>query len=63
MEAELDLHGLVYEHANNRILENTWTGLRGHLRLYWPRTVAHTGPVCQSVKAMMITYILPWGMT
>ncbi len=35
IEAELDLHGLVYEHANNRILLNTWTGLRGHLQLYW----------------------------
>lgn len=35
IEAELDLHGLVYEHANNRILLNTWIGLRGHLQLYW----------------------------
>jgi DNA-binding GntR family transcriptional regulator len=35
IEAELDLHGLVYEHANNRILKNSWTGLRGHLQMYW----------------------------
>ena len=35
IEAELDLHGLVYEHAGNRILLNSWTGLRGHLQLYW----------------------------
>lgn len=35
IEAELDLHGLVYEYAGNRLLLNTWTGLRGHLQMYW----------------------------
>ena len=35
IEAELDLHGLAYEEAGNRILLNSWIGLRGHLQLYW----------------------------
>jgi len=35
IEAELDLHGLVYERAGNRILLTTWIGLRGRLQLYW----------------------------
>jgi len=35
IEAELDLHGLAYERAGNRILLTTWTGLRGRLQLYW----------------------------
>jgi DNA-binding GntR family transcriptional regulator len=35
IEAELDLHGLAYEHSGNRLLLNTWTGLRGHLQMYW----------------------------
>jgi len=35
VEAELDLHGLAYAHAGNRLLLNSWTGLRGHLQMYW----------------------------
>lgn len=35
IEAELDLHGLVYEQAGNRILLNSWTSLRGLLQMYW----------------------------
>jgi DNA-binding GntR family transcriptional regulator len=35
IEAELDLHGLAYEQTGNRILLNSWTGLRGHLQMYW----------------------------
>jgi DNA-binding GntR family transcriptional regulator len=51
IEAELDLHGLVYEHSGNRILLNTWTGLRGHLQMYWAsHHCAHgtTGPKRES---------------
>lgn len=51
IEAELDLHGLAYEHANNRILLNTWTGLRGHLQMYWAshhRAHGTTGPKRES---------------
>lgn len=35
IEAELNLHGLAYELAGNRILLNSWTSLRGHLQMYW----------------------------
>lgn len=35
IEAELDLHGLAYELAGNRILLNSWISLRGHLQMYW----------------------------
>jgi DNA-binding GntR family transcriptional regulator len=35
IESELDLHGLVYERAGNRLLEQTWKGIRGRLQLYW----------------------------
>ncbi len=35
IEAELDLHGLAYEHTGNRLLLKSWTGLRGHLQMYW----------------------------
>nr|WP_268821756.1 FCD domain-containing protein [Octadecabacter dasysiphoniae] len=56
IQAELDLHGLVYEHANNRILLNSWTGLRGHLQLYW---AARTGPLCPNGTAMTTIYGLP----
>lgn len=35
IEAELDLHGLAYAYAGNRLLLNSWTGLRGHLQMYW----------------------------
>lgn len=47
IEAELDLHGLAYEHAGNFILLNSWTGLRGHLQMYWAshhRAHGMTGP-------------------
>ena len=51
IEAELDLHGLSYEHANNRILLNTWTSLRGYLQMYWAahhRAHKTTGPKRES---------------
>lgn len=51
IEAELDLHGLVYEHADNRILLNSWAGLRGYLQLYWAshrRAHGTTGPKRES---------------
>jgi len=51
IEAELDLHGLAYEHAENRILLNSWTGLRGHLQMYWAshhRAHGTTGPKRES---------------
>ena len=51
IEAELNLHGLVYEHADNRILLNSWTGLRGHLQMYWAshrRAHGTTGPKRES---------------
>lgn len=35
IEAELDLHGLAYERSGNRILVDTWNGIRGRLQLYW----------------------------
>jgi DNA-binding GntR family transcriptional regulator len=47
IEAELDLHGLAYERAGNRILLTTWTALRGRLQLYWAahhRAHGLTGP-------------------
>lgn len=51
IEAELDLHGLAYERAGNRILLNSWTGLRGHLQMYWAshqRAHGTTGPKRES---------------
>lgn len=33
--AELDLHGLVYEVCGHRLLQRTWSSLRGRLQLYW----------------------------
>lgn len=51
IEAELDLHGLAYEHTGNRILLNSWTGLRGHLQMYWAshrRAHGTTGPKRES---------------
>lgn len=33
--AELDLHGLVYEASGHRLLQRTWSSLRGRLQLYW----------------------------
>lgn len=35
IEAELALHGLVYEASGHRLLQRTWHGLRGRLQLYW----------------------------
>lgn len=32
---ELALHGLVYEASGHRLLQRTWTSLRGRLQLYW----------------------------
>lgn len=51
IEAELDLHGLAHEHAGSRILLNSWTGLRGHLQMYWAshhRAHGTTGPKRES---------------
>jgi len=35
IEAELNLHALAYEWCGNRILLQTWEGIRGRLQLYW----------------------------
>lgn len=35
IDAELALHGLVYEISGHRLLQHTWAGLRGRLQLYW----------------------------
>lgn len=35
IEAELNLHGLAYEWSGNKLLLNTWNGIRGRLQLYW----------------------------
>jgi DNA-binding GntR family transcriptional regulator len=35
IRAELELHGLVYEHSGHRLLQRTWQSLRGRLQLYW----------------------------
>ncbi|MEI8267842.1 MAG: GntR family transcriptional regulator [Betaproteobacteria bacterium] len=35
IEAELALHGLVYETTGHRLLQRSWAGLRGRLQLYW----------------------------
>lgn len=32
---ELDLHSLVYETADHRLLLEIWNGLKGRLQLYW----------------------------
>jgi DNA-binding GntR family transcriptional regulator len=45
--AELDLHGLVYEASNHKLLQRTWKSLRGRLQLYWAahhRAHASRGP-------------------
>jgi DNA-binding GntR family transcriptional regulator len=47
IQAELDLHGLVYETSGHRLLQRTWHGLRGRLQLYWAahhRAHATRGP-------------------
>lgn len=35
IDAELALHGLVYEASGHRLLQRTWSSLRGRLQLYW----------------------------
>jgi DNA-binding GntR family transcriptional regulator len=35
IDAELALHGLVYEASGHRLLQHTWASLRGRLQLYW----------------------------
>lgn len=35
IDAELALHGLVYEASRHRLLQHTWHSLRGRLQLYW----------------------------
>jgi DNA-binding GntR family transcriptional regulator len=35
IDAELALHGLVYEASGHRLLQRSWAGLRGRLQLYW----------------------------
>jgi DNA-binding GntR family transcriptional regulator len=35
IEAELALHGLVYEASGHRLLQRAWAALRGRLQLYW----------------------------
>lgn len=35
IDAELSLHGLVYEASGHRLLQRSWAGLRGRLQLYW----------------------------
>lgn len=47
IQAELDLHGLVYEVSGHKLLQRTWFGLRGRLQLYWAahhRAHATRGP-------------------
>ena len=47
IQAELDLHGLVYEASGHRLLQRSWFGLRGRLQLYWAahhRAHATRGP-------------------
>ncbi len=47
IQAELDLHGLVYEASGHRMLQRSWHGLRGRLQLYWAahhRAHATRGP-------------------
>ena len=35
IEAELALHGLVYEASGHALLQRFWSSLRGRLQLYW----------------------------
>jgi DNA-binding GntR family transcriptional regulator len=35
IDAELALHGLVYETSGHQLLQRTWASLRGRLQLYW----------------------------
>lgn len=58
--AELELHGLVYETSGHRLLQRSWTDVRGRLQLYWaahhrahgkrgPRRDAHDGYVAAAL--------------
>ena len=47
IQAELDLHSLVYEVSGHRLLQRAWLSLRGRLQLYWAahhRAHATRGP-------------------
>lgn len=47
IQAELDLHGTVYEASGHQLLQRTWHSLRGRLQLYWAahhRAHATRGP-------------------
>lgn len=47
IQAELELHGLVYETSAHKLLQRTWHSLRGRLQLYWAqhhRAHASRGP-------------------
>ncbi|HSH88674.1 MAG TPA: GntR family transcriptional regulator [Ramlibacter sp.] len=35
IQAELDLHGFVFEASGHHLLQRTWASLRGRLQLYW----------------------------
>ncbi|MFM1854907.1 MAG: hypothetical protein RLZ83_216 [Pseudomonadota bacterium] len=35
IDAELDLHALVYEASGHGLLQRQWAGLRGRLQMYW----------------------------
>ena len=35
IQAELDLHGFVFEASGHQLLQRTWASLRGRLQLYW----------------------------
>ena len=48
---ELELHALVYETSNHRLLQRAWNGLRGRLQLYWAahhRAHGRPGPLRES---------------
>lgn len=51
IDAELDLHGLVYETCDNSILMSSWKSIRARLQLYWAthhRAHGITGPKRES---------------
>jgi len=35
IDAELQLHGFIYEVSGHKILQKTWESIRGRLQLYW----------------------------
>lgn len=60
IDAELALHGLVYEASGHRLLQRAWAALRGRLQLYWaahhrahgargPRRDSHDGYVAAAL--------------